>query len=153
MTYPTGVSISSNNPIFVSNSVSSCSSNSLSSQRFSGVQFGQNVGIGEGDVYKDVLSNVIRFRTLKSSDSSVDISTVDDEVDLKVGAGTNDLNYYIEQVAPVSLLVINHSLNKNPSVTVTDSLGVEIFGDVVHVSVNQVQVEFSEAITFNVYVN
>jgi hypothetical protein len=50
-----------------------------------------------------------------------------------------------EQLAPSSLWVINHNLNKYPSVTVTDSAGNVVVGDVKHVSLNTTEISFSAA--------
>lgn len=45
---------------------------------------GTNVGTGSGLLFRDVLESVLRFRTLRSSDSSVEITTEEGTVDLKV---------------------------------------------------------------------
>jgi hypothetical protein len=50
-----------------------------------------------------------------------------------------------EQLSPSSLWVINHNLNKYPSVTVTDSAGNVVVGDVKHVSLNTTEINFSAA--------
>jgi hypothetical protein len=50
-----------------------------------------------------------------------------------------------EQLTPSSLWVINHNLSKYPSVTVTDSAGNVVVGDVKHVSLNTTEISFSAA--------
>lgn len=50
-----------------------------------------------------------------------------------------------EQLTPSSLWVINHNLSKYPSVTVTDSAGNVVIGDVKHVSLNTTEISFSAA--------
>ncbi|MED4299743.1 siphovirus ReqiPepy6 Gp37-like family protein [Geobacillus stearothermophilus] len=50
-----------------------------------------------------------------------------------------------EQLSPSNLWVINHNLSKYPSVTVTDSAGNVVIGDVKHVSLNTTEISFSAA--------
>jgi hypothetical protein len=50
-----------------------------------------------------------------------------------------------EQLAPSNLWTIQHNLNKYPSVTVTDSAGNVVVGDVKHVSLNVMEISFSSA--------
>ncbi|ARA99134.1 siphovirus ReqiPepy6 Gp37-like family protein [Geobacillus thermodenitrificans] len=50
-----------------------------------------------------------------------------------------------EQLTPSSLWVITHNLNKYPSVTVTDSAGNVVVGDVKHTSLNTTEISFSAA--------
>lgn len=50
-----------------------------------------------------------------------------------------------EQLSPSNLWVINHNLSKYPSVTVTDSAGHVVIGDVKHVSLNTTEISFSAA--------
>jgi len=50
-----------------------------------------------------------------------------------------------EQLTPSSLWLITHNLNKYPSVTVTDSAGNVVIGDVKHVSLNTTEISFSAA--------
>lgn len=50
-----------------------------------------------------------------------------------------------EQLTPSSLWVITHNLNKYPSVTVTDSGGNVVVGDIKHTSLNTTEISFSAA--------
>lgn len=47
---------------------------------------GANVGLGDGEIYRDKTGVNINFRRLKSTDSAVGIATDTDEVDLTLGA-------------------------------------------------------------------
>lgn len=64
-----------------------------------------------------------------------------------------DLNYYHVQTSPSTTWTVIHSLNKYPSVTVIDSAGTVMEGDVSYTSLNQVvltfQSSFSGSATFN----
>jgi len=53
-----------------------------------------------------------------------------------------DLNYFHTQTVASDTWVIEHNLNKYPSVTVIDSAGNEIIGDVIYDDVNQVTLKF-----------
>ncbi len=53
-----------------------------------------------------------------------------------------DLNYLHTQTVASDTWVILHNLNKFPSVTVIDSAGNEIVGDVIYDDVNQVTLKF-----------
>jgi Siphovirus ReqiPepy6 Gp37-like protein len=50
-----------------------------------------------------------------------------------------------EQLTPSSLWVITHNLNRYPTVTVTDSSGNVVVGDIKHTSLNTTQISFSAA--------
>ncbi|MBE2934950.1 hypothetical protein HPJ99_06840 [Anoxybacillus flavithermus] len=50
-----------------------------------------------------------------------------------------------EQLTPSSLWVITHNLNKYPTVTVTDSSGNVVVGDIKHTSLNTTEISFSAA--------
>jgi len=48
---------------------------------------------------------------------------------------------------------IVHNLNRNPSVTVIDSAGTEVFGDITFDSLDQVTLNFSAAFSGEAYLN
>jgi hypothetical protein len=52
-------------------------------------------------------------------------------------------NYLHSQLVPSTKWVINHNLSRYPSVTVIDSAGNEIHGNVKHISMQSVQIEFA----------
>jgi hypothetical protein len=60
-------------------------------------------------------------------------------------ASSGDKNYSYVQTAPASVWSVTHSLNKYPSVTVFDSSGNEVEGDVTYSNLNQVILTFSSA--------
>ena len=75
---------------------------------------------------------------------------------LKVGDGStawNSLGYMMEnladktyehtQSAPADVWAVTHNLNKFPSVTVIDSGGSEVEGDIAYDSLNQITITFS----------
>jgi hypothetical protein len=64
-----------------------------------------------------------------------------------------DLNYEHVQALPSDTWVINHSLNKVPSVTVIDSSGSVVEGDVEYPTLTQVVVMFAAAFSGKAYLN
>lgn len=59
------------------------------------------------------------------------------------GATTGDLSYRHIQSAPAVEWVIAHGLSKYPALTVLDSAGTEVVGDVLHDSLLQARVFFT----------
>jgi hypothetical protein len=66
---------------------------------------------------------------------------------------THVANYLHQQMTPSTKWTINHNLGRYPSVSVIDSAGNVVYGDVKHLSLNSVQIEFAHAFggkaTFN----
>lgn len=69
------------------------------------------------------------------------------------GGSTGDLNYLHVQTSPATTWNVTHSLNKYPSVTVIDSAGTVMEGDISYSNLNQVvltfQSSFAGTATFN----
>lgn len=58
-------------------------------------------------------------------------------------AGGHDAHYRHEQSVASEEWAVDHNLGKYPSITVIDSSGSEVLGEVVHVSLNSLVVRFS----------
>lgn len=69
------------------------------------------------------------------------------------GPPGTDANFVYNQVAVSDTWDITHNLGKYPAVTTVDSGGNEIIGDVEHLSINAVQITFTQAITGSAYFN
>jgi hypothetical protein len=67
--------------------------------------------------------------------------------------GLGDLSYTHNQVVPSATWTINHNLGKRPTVDVIDSGGSTVIGEVVHLSVNSVRLDFSSAFGGTAYLN
>ena len=61
--------------------------------------------------------------------------------------------YTHNQIVPLSVWTITHNLKKYPSVTVVDSSGSVVVGDVKYLSENELQVSFSGAFAGKAYLN
>lgn len=69
-----------------------------------------------------------------------------------VGAG-GDLTYTHTQSVPASVWTIAHNLGKHPSVTVVDSAGSVVIGDVQYTSANALTVTFAGGFSGTAYLN
>lgn len=61
--------------------------------------------------------------------------------------------YVFEQMVPSDVWTIMHNLNKSPSVTIVDSAGSIVIGDVRYVSLNEIEVTFNGAFSGKAYLN
>lgn len=68
-------------------------------------------------------------------------------------SSNNDKNYFYTQGVPSTDWTIVHNLGKYPSVTVVDTAGTEVEGEVRHIDVNTVQLLFSAAFAGNQTLN
>lgn len=67
------------------------------------------------------------------------------------GAAGNTRRYVFTQASPVTTWTITHSLGGRPSVTVVDSAGTVVIGEVTYISDTQVTVEFTSAFSGYAY--
>ena len=65
----------------------------------------------------------------------------------------NDTTYIFTQNTPSELWVINHNLNKYPSVDIVDSAGSIVEGDVVYADTNTIMITFSNQFSGMAYLN
>lgn len=65
----------------------------------------------------------------------------------------NDKTFVYEWSNPLSTITISHNLNKFPSVTIVDTTGSEIVGDITYVNINTVTITFSAAARGIAYFN
>lgn len=66
---------------------------------------------------------------------------------------TYDKHYAYEQMTPAAEWEITHNLGKYPAVTVVDSAGTEVVGDVRYIDNNSLTVTFSGAFAGKAYMN
>ena len=93
--------------------------------------------------------SVINFTLSQGTDSVFTINRRNSP-DLSV---TYRSGYIYNQGAPSDTWVVNHNLNKNPSITVVSSAGEEVEGAVVINSLNQVTITFCAAFSGKAYLN
>lgn len=66
---------------------------------------------------------------------------------------TGDKHYTHNQSPASAVWTVSHGLGKFPSVTVIDSAGTEVVGDVVHIDANTTEITFSAAFSGKAYFN
>ena len=64
-----------------------------------------------------------------------------------------DKTYRHSQAVPAATWVVAHGLNKHPSVTVVDSSGKEVYGEVTHDSSDQATIRFTAGFAGTAYCN
>lgn len=74
-------------------------------------------------------------------------------VDCEGGSGGGDLDYTHNQIVPSTTWNITHNLNKFPSVTIVDSGGTVVIGDVTHINNDSLTVTFNSAFAGKAYLN
>ena len=67
--------------------------------------------------------------------------------------GGMDKTFEFTQSTPSNVWVIRHGLYKHPSVTVTDSGGNEVVGEVEYIDMNVVKVTFASVFSGKAYLN
>ena len=69
------------------------------------------------------------------------------------GGGAGDARYIYTRSVPAEVWEINHNLGKFPSVTVTDSAGTMVMGDVVYIDRNNLKLIFIGGFAGFAYLN
>lgn len=75
------------------------------------------------------------------------------EVDDKVSGVTGSTTFEFSQISPSAKWNIPHNLNKKPSVSIVDSSGNLVIGDVKYINENNVEITFSAAFSGKAYLN
>ena len=65
----------------------------------------------------------------------------------------SDKHFSFTQNTPSAVWNVTHNLNKHPSVTVVDSAGTEVIGEVKFIDSNSIQLLFSSAFSGSAYFN
>lgn len=94
--------------------------------------------------------------TPTSGDYSDRIATtkyVTDEINAAVVSAGNDARFVYQQMTSQSQWDITHNLNKKPAVTVVDSAGTMVFGEVLYIDNYNVQLNFSAPFSGYAYLN
>ncbi len=67
--------------------------------------------------------------------------------------GLSGANYVHQQMVPAAIWLVQHNLNRFPSVTVVDSAGTVVIGVVTYATSDSVNIEFSAAFSGSAYLN
>lgn len=96
------------------------------------------------DISIDIVKQDVAVEVTVNQDVALDVTVL--------GSGRGDKNFtqtFINQTS----VTVPHNLNKKPAVTVIDSAGDEVLGNVHHLSDNSLQVTFSAGFTGTVFCN
>ena len=76
-----------------------------------------------------------------------------DEAVQKIKDYVDNRHYTHKQLSAATVWNIQHNLNKHPSVTVIDSAGTKVYGDIEYIDNNNVRVTFTSAFAGRAYLN
>lgn len=79
------------------------------------------------------------------------LANLSNELEAKIVTATN--TYVFIQSIPSSIWTINHNLNKAPSVTVIDSAGSMVMGEINYIDMNNITIIFSGAFSGKALLN
>jgi hypothetical protein len=68
-------------------------------------------------------------------------------------SGSGDLHFIFNQLVPSAIWNVTHNLNKYPSVTVVDSGGTIVVGDINYIDTNNLTITFSFIFSGKAYMN
>lgn len=77
----------------------------------------------------------------------------DEAAALIAGMGASDAHHIFEQSLPAEVWTIAHPLSKRPSVTVVDSAGTVVFGEVEYLDESTVRITFRGGFSGKAYLN
>lgn len=66
---------------------------------------------------------------------------------------TNSQTYIFEQTTALDTWVIQHNLDRYPSVSIVDSAGTQVCGEITYENSNKIVITFTEAFTGTAYLN
>lgn len=88
------------------------------------------------------------------------VSTLQDQIiqtvtssGINIGSGSSDANYVHVQTTPVTTWYVEHNLNKYPSVTIIDSAGSLVVGEVSYIDTNSLLITLTAAMSGKASVN
>lgn len=110
--------------------------------------------MGRGLLYSAaVLQRVEVYSNSNGNTSFVDFGTGTKDVFISPSAKNLSLTYTHTQASSSATWTITHNLNKKPSVTIVDSAGTVVYGNVTYTNDNVLVVTFSAAFSGYAYLN
>ncbi len=109
--------------------------------------------IGVGTLLTSQILSRDTVYTSSNSNNPVSFSAGRKRVFITVEENRLDVAYTHDQAVADTTWTITHNLNKYPSVTLVDSSGRQVFGGIVYLTSNSVEVTFSAAFGGKAYLN
>ena len=100
---------------------------------------------------QDAYDNMITAIALTSTSTTLTVTLT--QQDLGTLSSTLAVSYIHQQTSPLSAWTITHNLGKYPSVSVVDSSGNEVVGELQYINANQVILNFSAPFSGEAYLN
>ncbi|MCW2277724.1 hypothetical protein [Heliophilum fasciatum] len=101
-------------------------------------------------VYASAQLVYVTYETYGDQVEAEDINALQDAIrSLSVSSGT----FVFTQIAPSATWVITHDLQKRPSVTVVDSAGTAVIGDILYRSDSEIEARFQSPFAGCAYLN
>lgn len=118
------------------------------------VTFGNTVPTLIDKLKKELNKPMVEKSTITITDIPTKTSQLENDAGFVTAAEVAEQNTYIhEQIFSSSEWYITHNLNKYPSVTIVDSAGTVVIGDIEYVSTSVVKVIFKSAFSGKAYLN
>ena len=92
------------------------------------------------------------YNDLSNKPSINDVILVGNKTGAELGI-VNDKNFVYVQATSSNIWEITHNLNKYPAVTVVDSGGSVVIGEIVYIDKNNVRITFTSAFSGKAYFN
>lgn len=105
--------------------------------------------IYEGKLTVEIVVGTVEGNVLERINNN--ISNMQNET--STGDRGGDRSYTFNQISPKELWKIPHGLGKFPSVTITDSAGSVVLGEINHIDKNNVELDFTAAFSGIAYLN
>jgi hypothetical protein len=85
--------------------------------------------------------------------AGITLTRTADTVTIGASGTAGDLSFTFTQSTPSASWTIAHGMGKHPSVTVTDSSGAWVVGDVFYIDANTLRIDFSGGFSGSAYLN
>lgn len=102
------------------------------------------------DIAKNNKTNIGNLPNLQTSNKGSIVEAINE---LKTGGSGGDKTYTFTQLSPTPTWIVPHNLNKFPAVTIIDTDGDIVIGDVQFVSLNELTISFTIPVAGKVYIN
>ena len=114
-----------------------------------GISNDQKQLVGQMGVVNATSNN---YNDLSNKPSINDVILVGNKTGAELGI-VNDKNFVYVQATSSDIWEITHNLNKYPAVTVVDSGGSVVIGEIVYIDKNNVRITFTSAFSGKAYFN
>ena len=114
-----------------------------------GISNDQKQLVGQMGVVNATSNN---YNDLSNKPSINDVILVGNKTGAELGI-VNDKNFVYVQATSSNIWEITHNLNKYPAVTVVDSGGSVVIGEIVYIDKNNIRITFASAFSGKAYFN